>query len=406
MANKIYYLIHFDNKTNRNVTPSAITKGKYVASALASCSSEVEIVSLAYPTKDSQDEVYYQVSENVICHLFKGKYSNNRIIRYLNHKLYDKKIRKYLKQNVKKDDIIVVYHSLANMKLVKYIKKNITDKIVYEVEEIYGDVINDEKTKTKELKAFKNASSYIFSNDYLNSIINTKQLPYVTCYGTYEIPTLYKEAFNDNLIHCLYAGTLAQNKGALNAINVAKYLPNNYLIHILGFGSEKDIADIKNAVNEVNNSYGTTKVIYEGLKLNEEYLKFIQKCQIGLCTQNIDAAFNTTSFPSKILSYMSNGLEVVGVNIAAIKNSKVGQYIQFYNVPDEKEIANAILNKKLNLIPYKEALDNGWHISPIICEYNQYPNINLNNKTNNVDVVKELDKEFKEDLKDMLVKYE
>lgn len=376
MANKIYYLIHFDNKTNRNVTPSAITKGKYVASALASCSSEVEIVSLAYPTKDSQDEVYYQVSENVICPLFKGKYSNNRIIRYLNHKLYDKKIRKYLKQNVKKDDIIVVYHSLANMKLVKYIKKNITDKIVYEVEEIYGDVINDEKAKTKELKAFKNASSYIFSNDYLNSIINTKQLPYVTCYGTYEIPTLYKESFNDNLIHCLYAGTLAQNKGALNAINVAKYLPNNYLIHILGFGSEKDIADIKNAVNEVNNSYGTTKVIYEGLKLNEEYLKFIQKCQIGLCTQNIDAAFNTTSFPSKILSYMSNGLEVVGVNIAAIKNSKVGQYIQFYNVPDEKEIANAILN------------------------------INLNNKTNNVDVVKELDKEFKEDLKDMLVKYE
>ncbi|MEI3505197.1 MAG: hypothetical protein V8Q77_02805 [Bacilli bacterium] len=376
MANKIYYLIHFDNKTNRNVTPSAITKGKYVASALASCSSEVEIVSLAYPTKDSQDEVYYQVSENVICHLFKGKYSNNRIIRYLNHKLYDKKIRKYLKQNVKKDDIVVVYHSLANMKLVKYIKKNITDKIVYEVEEIYGDVINDEKAKIKELKAFKNASSYIFSNDYLNSIINTKQLPYVTCYGTYEIPTLYKESFNDNLIHCLYAGTLAQNKGALNAINVAKYLPNNYLIHILGFGSEKDIADIKNAVNEVNNSYGTTKVIYEGLKLNEEYLKFIQKCQIGLCTQNIDAAFNTTSFPSKILSYMSNGLEVVGVNIAAIKNSKVGQYIQFYNVPDEKEIANAILN------------------------------INLNNKTNNVDVVKELDKEFKEDLKDMLVKYE
>lgn len=376
MANKIYYLIHFDNKTNRNVTPSAITKGKYVASALASCSSEVEIVSLAYPTKDSQDEVYYQVSENVICHLFKGKYSNNRIIRYLNHKLYDKKIRKYLKQNVKKDDIVVVYHSLANMKLVKYIKKNITDKIVYEVEEIYGDVINDEKAKIKELKAFKNASSYIFSNDYLNSIINTKQLPYVTCYGTYEIPTLYKESFNDNLIHCLYAGTLAQNKGALNAINVAKYLPNNYLIHILGFGSEKDIADIKNAVNEVNNSYGTTKVIYEGLKLNEEYLKFIQKCQIGLCTQNIDAAFNTTSFPSKILSYMSNGLEVVGVNIAAIKNSKVGQYIQFYNVPYEKEIANAILN------------------------------INLNNKTNNVDVVKELDKEFKEDLKDMLVKYE
>lgn len=377
MANKIYYLIHFDNKTNRNVTPSAITKGKYVASALASCSSEVEIVSLAYPTKDSQDEVYYQVSENVICHLFKGKYSNNRIIRYLNHKLYDKKIRKYLKQNVKKDDIVVVYHSLANMKLVKYIKKNITDKIVYEVEEIYGDVINDEKTKIKELKTFKNASSYIFSNDYLNSIINTKQLPYVTCYGTYEIPTLYKEAFNDNLIHCLYAGTLdRQKQGAAIAINTARYLPNNYIIHILGFGTSQDLSYTKNLIDEINKQYGVTKVIYEGVKLNEEYLKFIQKCQIGLSTQNMDASFNDTSFPSKILSYMSNGLEVVSANIGVVKNSKISQYIHFYEVQDEKEIANVILN------------------------------INLNAKSNNVDVVKELDKEFKEDLKAMLVKYE
>lgn len=377
MANKIYYLIHFDNKTNRNVTPSAITKGKYVASALASCSSKVEIVSLAYPTKDSQDEVYYQVSENVICHLFKGKYSNNRIIRYLNHKLYDKKIRKYLKQNVKKDDIVVVYHSLANMKLVKYIKKNITDKIVYEVEEIYGDVINDEKTKIKELKTFKNASSYIFSNDYLNSIINTKQLPYVTCYGTYEIPTLYKEAFNDNLIHCLYAGTLdRQKQGAAIAINTARYLPNNYIIHILGFGTSQDLSYTKNLIDEINKQYGVTKVIYEGVKLNEEYLKFIQKCQIGLSTQNMDASFNDTSFPSKILSYMSNGLEVVSANIGVVKNSKISQYIHFYEVQDEKEIANVILN------------------------------INLNAKSNNVDVVKELDKEFKEDLKAMLVKYE
>lgn len=377
MANKIYYLIHFDNKTNRNVTPSAITKGKYVASALASCSSEVEIVSLAYPTKDSQDEVYYQVSENVICHLFKGKYSNNRIIRYLNHKLYDKKIRKYLKQKVKKDDIVVVYHSLANMKLVKYIKKNITDKIVYEVEEIYGDVINDEKAKTKELKAFKNASSYIFSNDYLNSIINTKQLPYVTCYGTYEIPTLYKEAFNDNLIHCLYAGTLdCQKQGAAIAINTARYLPNNYIIHILGFGTSQDLSYTKNLIDEINKQQGVTKVIYEGVKLNEEYLKFIQKCQIGLSTQNMDASFNDTSFPSKILSYMSNGLEVVSANIGVVKNSKISQYIHFYEVQDEKAIANVILN------------------------------INLNAKSNNVDVVKELDKEFKEDLKAMLVKYE
>ena len=31
----------------------------------------------------------------------------------------------------------------------------------------------------------------------------------------------------------------------------------------------------------------------------------------------------------------------------------------------------------LNLDAYKEALNNGWHISPITCEYNEYPNLNI-----------------------------
>ncbi|MPM79526.1 hypothetical protein SDC9_126564 [bioreactor metagenome] len=31
----------------------------------------------------------------------------------------------------------------------------------------------------------------------------------------------------------------------------------------------------------------------------------------------------------------------------------------------------------LNLDTYKEALNNGWHVSPITCEYNEYPNVDI-----------------------------
>ena len=63
----------------------------------------------------------------------------------------------------------------------------------------------------------------------------------------------------------------------------------------------------------------------------EDYIRFIQSCDIGLSTQNPDAAFNATSFPSKILSYMANGLRVVSIRIPAIERSAVGNEVMFYN---------------------------------------------------------------------------
>lgn len=91
---------------------------------------------------------------------------------------------------------------------------------------------------------------------------------------------------------------------------------------------------------------------YDGLKLGEEYIRFLQKCQIGLCTQIPDAKYTETSFPSKILVYLANGLQVLSVRIPAVENSEVGEMLFYYDTQSPREIANAIMK-----IPVGEIYD-------------------------------------------------
>ena len=95
-------------------------------------------------------------------------------------------------------------------------------------------------------------------------------------------------------------------------------------------------------------SRSKAKVTYDGLLSGEDYVRFIQSCDIGLSTQNPDAAFNATSFPSKILSYMANGLRVVSIRIPAIEQSAVGDALFYYARQTPEEIAKAILSVDMN----------------------------------------------------------
>jgi len=84
-------------------------------------------------------------------------------------------------------------------------------------------------------------------------------------------------------------------------------------------------------------------VTYEGVLSGDDYIRFLQRCDIGLSTQNPEAEFNDTSFPSKILSYLSNGLRVVTVKIPVVEMSAIGDLCTYYEKQDPKEIADAIL---------------------------------------------------------------
>ena len=84
------------------------------------------------------------------------------------------------------------------------------------------------------------------------------------------------------------------------------------------------------------------KITYDGLLSGEEYIKFIQSCDIGLSTQNPNGKYNDTSFPSKILSYMANGLRVVSVRIPVVEESGIGKCVCYYDEQTPENIAKAI----------------------------------------------------------------
>ena len=249
----------------------------------------------------------------------------------------------YLLRNTERDEQIIVYHSLATMKIIKLISKLKHTRTIMEIREIYSDVISsNKKGRKKELKYFELADKYIFPTELLNRLINKSNKPYAVATGVYKSENISNEIWDDSKVHVVYAGTLQKEKGgALTAVRAAEFLSQGYHMHILGYGMKQDIINIKREIKRVSESTAAT-LTYDGFLRGEEFKAFIQKCHIGLSTQNSKGLFNATSFPSKVLTYLSNGLDVLSSRIAAVEESAIGTIVYYYDEQSPRSIADAL----------------------------------------------------------------
>ena len=348
MSDEIKYICYYDipenKEDNRRLPLSALSIIECVCDCLESQSNKnVKIISAA-----ASDNVggckgkKLQINEKRKLKTFASFGKRNRILSKLDRIWINIKMFLYLLFYTSRNDDVIVYHSLYYMRVIKMLKHLKRFRLVLQVEEIYGDVISDLKQRKKELKYFEIADSYIFPTEILNQMVNFAQKPYAIIHGTYKIEEVRNVKTEDEKIHVVYAGTFDPRKGgAIAAVESVAYLPSNYCVHILGFGNSEEISLIKEAIEKIKD-VTKAELRYDGCLTGEEYIKFLQSCQIGICTQNPEADFNATSFPSKILSYMSNGLRVVSINIPAVKESKVGEHIWYYDNQTPKDIATAI----------------------------------------------------------------
>lgn len=342
----IYYIGYYiDNEYihQMKTVVSSISKMNYISSLLENEDS-VTLISRSYSIIN---KIMYsrekKIGDSSYLINFKSYWSFGRITQNLNRLYVNKQLESFCLKNIKSTDVVVIYHSTDDLKLIELLKQKIGCKIVLEVEEIYADVTNDKDLKLRELKAFENCDGFIISVEELYQALKIKK-PYIVINGTYKPESLREVSFDDTMIHCVYAGTFDQTKGgALAAVKAAEFLPKQYHMHILGFGTEKQVINLKNEINKVQNKTNCI-LTYDGLKSGEEYIEFLQKCHIGLCTQIPDAKYVETSFPSKILVYLANGLRVLSVYIPTIANSKVGNLLYYYNEQNPQVIAQAIRN--------------------------------------------------------------
>ena len=340
---KIFYLGYYNlPDSGTNFVLAAVNKMNYICEAVEKAGYSTEIVSASGAVeKKFCKSKKVKLTDKTTLKLFSSLPRLNRIVSVIDRVILKIKLFLYMIKNTNKDSTVMVYHSLGYMSLVKRLKKLKGFKLIIEAEEIYGDVIGNEKTSQKEYDFFKIADGFIFPTELLSEKVNTKKKPEVIIYGTYHIEKEMPKIFSDGKIHCVYAGTLDPRKGGAAAVEAALFLNGDYHIHVLGFGNEKEKAEMLNIIDDISKKT-EAKITYDGLLSGDEFTSFIQSCDIGFSTQSPDAAFNSTSFPSKILTYMVNGLRVVSIRIPAIEKSAVGKFMYYYDEQTPENIAKAI----------------------------------------------------------------
>ena len=347
-----YYDYSRDGHEKRSNPPAAATKLLYIAKCLSRIEPTLIVSASGVIGKKTDRTRTDRITDGLSVRYFFSLGRKNRVCGKFGTVLIQFQLLLYLLFKVSGGEKIIVYHSLGYMRIIKAAKKIKRFKLILEVEEIYADVSTNNRIRQKELVFFRSADAFLFPTKILSNTINCNGKPEVIIHGTYQVEAdrrsnvFVKKPPEDTLrtIHCVYAGTLDHRKGgAAAAAAAAEHLPKNYHIHILGFGSETEVLAIKDLIAEISGK-SKAKVTYDGLLFGEDYIRFIQSCDIGLCTQNPDAAFNATSFPSKILSYMANGLRVVSIRIPAIEQSAVGGQIYYYDEQTPEKIAEAILS--------------------------------------------------------------
>lgn len=257
--------------------------------------------------------------------------------------------------NLKSKEQIIVYHSLGYDSTFLKLRKLKSIRIIGDIEEIYQDVCEQPANRCRnEYKFIDICEKYIFPTHLLDQKVNKLHKPSIVIHGVYAPESIIEKKFSDDKIHVVYGGTLDPNKGgAAAAAAAAEFLPSNYHVHICGFGNP---SQIKSIIENVTLRSKAT-VTFEGELKGDDYKRFIQKCHIGLSTQDPNAAFNSTSFPSKILVYLANGLKVVSIRIPAIEQSSVADSLIFYDIQTPKKIAEAIVRANQEKIIGKGILD-------------------------------------------------
>lgn len=352
----VHYLCFYAEKDNMEylVTfPSAWNKIEYIINSIHKCGYNVNLISAAQGKKNGFNSANnYTISDNEK-HLYLSSFKTQfALINKLSIILIWIQIILYFIFKVKKNDVILVYHSLFYIKPLTILKKIFNKNFILEIEEYYSSTDNiAESYYEKEREFVKLAKSCICVNDIIGQEMENKGIKNICAYGDYRVPPKYDGIIKNDKIKLVYAGVIECNrKAAFIATESMEFLGNNYELHILGFGNEKDISKLNVEIKRINKKLGYEAVKYNGHMTGEKYFSFLQNCDIGLSTHiyTKESLQNAKyMFSSKVLSYLSNNLRVVAQRLECLENSKVGFLLNFYDEPDPLQIANVIMKIKI-----------------------------------------------------------
>ncbi|WP_318617950.1 glycosyltransferase [Sporosarcina sp. YIM B06819] len=355
---KVHYLCYgINDKTEELLKyfPSAQPKISYLIDSIKAAGYQVNMVSSCMSNRGFFKRKRFEIDEAEKHIFFSSFYSKFKLFRKLSLIGITLQTILYVLFKVKKGDCLLVYHSLNYILPLKIINGIFKKPFILEVEEFYSAVNeNHRKFESKEIEFINSANGYLLVNDLMKEKIDLRNKPMIISYGNYKVPLKKKEnIFKDSqFINIVYAGVIEDNrKAAFLAAKTARYLNENYKIHILGFGNNKDIKELRELINNINTECGSEKVIFHGKKSGNQYTDFLQSCDIALSCHTYsetEKASADYTFPSKIITYLANNLRVVSADIRCVRESMMSSYILFYEENSAMSIARAIKEIDIN----------------------------------------------------------
>lgn len=358
----LYYVCYYPKKEDieNGQNLAGTEKANYIIDCFADLGKVVTVLSNAktlnkkrgYKSEDRCDD-----TREIKIHTFSSLRQGNLIWNVINDRYGLLQLFFYILLNVNKNDIVCVYHSLAYRGIFAHLKRIKRFKYILEVEELYQYFTASKSGyKKNENKIFSSPDAFIFSNKLIADDVNIKHKKSAVVSGVYknEETLINKEDKDKSIIKLVYAGSLEYQKGVSIILDIAYYLREEFELRIIGFGTDDEIELVKNRIVQLNNI--GKRVIYDGIKTGDMYKKYIQECDIGLCIQDDKDIFNRYGFPSKVISYLANGLDVICNDLIQIKTSNVINYVNIVESSNAIDIANYINNYNYKRINARNAI--------------------------------------------------
>lgn len=251
-------------------------------------------------------------------------------------------LKKFIRDNVQAEDIVISYHSLAYGDLLTKLHRKIGFTWIPEINEIYCLSIQDRRDDSlldEELKLFQEGDGYLFASDILAKRYSRNK-PSVVLYGNYEVATKGKEAPRGR-VNITYTGIINEDRGVFRIVEAMEMLPSDFDLYILGFGSQEQLEKLRGCIEKINQKLNGERVFYCGIRTGKAYSDFLGDKHIGVNLISQQQGIADNAFPGKILSYMGHSLYVLSSACESIVQSRLGKAIYFcQNTPES--IAEAI----------------------------------------------------------------
>ncbi len=184
-------------------------------------------------------------------------------------------LKKFIRDKVGAEDIVISYHSLAYGDLLTKLHRRIGFTWIPEINEIYCLSIQDRLDASlleQELKLFEEGDGYLFASDALAERYSRGR-PFAVLYGNYRIVSKGKEAPKGN-VNIAYTGIINEDRGVYRIIAAMDMLPAEYNLFILGFGSSEQLQKLKGCLEDANQKLGRERVFYCGTRTGDRKSTF------------------------------------------------------------------------------------------------------------------------------------